>query len=31
MKPAKLDLLVCQFCYAGNGGYSSILPQIGDW
>ncbi len=31
MTPAKVDVLVGQFCYSSNGGYSAILPQIGDW
>jgi predicted O-methyltransferase YrrM len=31
MQPAKVDILVGQFCYSGNGGYSAILPHIGDW
>lgn len=31
MTPAKVNVLVGQFCYSSNGGYSAILPQIGDW
>lgn len=31
MEPRKLDVLVCRFAYAGNGGYASELPCIADW
>jgi hypothetical protein len=31
MQPAKVNILIGQFCYSSNGGYSAILPQIGDW
>ena len=31
MQPAKINVLIGQFCYSGNGGFASILPHIGDW
>lgn len=31
MQPAKVNVLIGQFCYSGNGGFASILPHIGDW
>lgn len=27
----KVDVLVAQFCYAGNGGVAAILPELGTW
>ena len=31
MEKAKVNILVAQFCYGGNGGISSIIPAIGTW
>jgi hypothetical protein len=31
MQKAKVDILVVQFCYGGNGGISMIIPEMGLW
>ncbi len=31
MTDRKLTLFIARFCYSGNGGYASELPQIGDF
>ncbi len=31
MQKAKVDVLVCTFAYGGNGGVSSIIPELGLW
>ena len=27
----KVDVLVAQLCYGGNGGVATIIPEVGDW
>lgn len=31
MQPKKLDVLITLFCYGGNGGVATILPDIATW
>ena len=31
MQPAVVDILVCLFCYSGNGGVASTIPQLVFW
>lgn len=31
MQKLKLDVLICNFAYAGNGGYSAVLPSYLTW
>lgn len=31
MVPRKLSVMIARYPYAGNGGYSSEIPDIGDW
>lgn len=31
MTPMKLDVLIASFCYAGNGGVATVLPEIAFW
>ena len=31
MEKPKADVLIAMFCYAGNGGVATILPEIGVW
>lgn len=31
MVPKKLNVMVARYPYAGNGGYASEIPDVGDW
>lgn len=31
MVPRKLNVMIARYPYAGNGGYASEIPDIGDW
>lgn len=31
MVPKKLNVMIARYPYAGNGGYASEIPDIGDW
>jgi FkbM family methyltransferase len=31
VSPAKLDVMIVLYCYAGNGGVATVLPEIATW
>jgi hypothetical protein len=31
MKKAQLDVLICTYAYGGNGGVSSMIPELAEW